>query len=458
MNCRIKIKGKKIAVIGLGKSGVSSAKLLANQGGHVLISDSAIADERREAIESLKEYVLKIETGGHTRKILDSELIIVSPGVRLDIPILKEARDANIPIIGEVELAYQMIDPEYTKVIAITGSNGKTTTTALVGEIFIDAGAETFVCGNIGLPITELFLKPLKSFPKYLVVEISSFQLETMVNFKPWISVILNFSQDHLDRYRSMDEYIKTKMRIFENQDISSFLIVNANDRHMMEVSYSCKAKKVFFSRQRELESSSVWSLNDEIWANFGERLFICNRETIRLRGNHNLENAMAAIGVAMIGGIDPQSIKKTLSTFGGVSHRLEDVGGVGGIRFINDSKATNVDSVIRALESFDNPICLIAGGRDKGSDYSLLNPLLLKKVKALVLFGEAKDLIATMVDFTPIYKVTNMKEAVRKAYELARAGDICLLSPACSSFDAYRNFEERGEDFKREVAGLKEM
>lgn len=444
----MELKDKKVIVLGLAKSGVAAAKLLVNLGAQVKVSDSKLASELQEQIAQLKN--LFIETGEHREESLSNcGLIVISPGVPINIPFLKKAKELNIPIISEMELAYQCL--QQNRVIAITGTNGKTTTTTLIGEILKTANQKVIVAGNIGNPLAEFIDKIDKDY--LVVVEISSFQLQTIKDFRANISVFLNFTPDHLDRHKDLNEYLEAKAGIFKNQTAEDFMVLNADDSTIMEISKQFKATPLYFSSTKKDFENGIWIEKNQIIGRFkGRQNNICQIKDISLIGHHNLENVLAAIGVSIIQNIDLESIRKTLREFRGVEHRLEEVVCINGIRFINDSKATNVDSVIVALRSFDSPIILIAGGRGKGCDYSRLNQLLSAKVKALILLGEAKDEIARQVDFKNIVKVQNLQEAVELSYKLAVPDDVVLLSPACASYDMFKNFEERGKLFKEEV------
>jgi len=448
----LELRNKKVIVLGLAKSGIAAAKLLLQLGSQVKISDSKSASELQDQIALLKN--LDIETGGHKEDSLtECDLIVISPGVPLDIPFLREAKRLNIPIISEIELAYQCLHQNF--IIAITGTNGKTTTTTLIGEILKNAKRKVVVAGNIGNPLSEVVDKINKDY--LVVVEISSFQLQTIKDFRPNISVFLNFTPDHLDRHKNLDEYLHAKTRIFENQKEEDFMVLNANDSTIMEVSRQVKATPVYFSATKKNFKNGIWIEKNKIINRFKDKEnHICQIQDIALLGPHNLENVLASIGVSAILEIELETVRKTLREFRGVEHRLEEITSINEIRFINDSKATNVDSVIVALKSFDAPIILIAGGRGKGCDYSRLNHLLSSKVKALVLLGEAKDEIARQVDFKNIFKVKNLHEAVELSFNLANPKEIVLLSPACASYDMFKNFEERGRVFKEEIAKLK--
>jgi len=447
----LELKDKKVIVLGLAKSGIAAAKLLLKKGAKVKISDIKSTSQLQDQIALLKE--LSIETGGHNEASLsDCELIVTSPGVPVDIPFLKKAQNLNIPVISEIELAYQYLQGNL--VVGITGTNGKTTTTTLIGEILKTAKQKVVMAGNIGNPLSEVVEKIDKDC--IVVVEISSFQLETIKEFKPNISVFLNFTPDHLDRHKNLGDYLKAKARIFENQTYKDFMVLNADNSTIMEVSKQFQPEPFYFSITKKDFKNGVWIEKNQIISKFkGNEKNICKTQEIRLIGLHNLENALAAIGVSIILDTNLDAVRKTLREFKGVEHRLEEVACINGIRFINDSKATNVDSVIVALKSLPKPIVLIAGGRGKGCDYSRLNYLLSTKVKALILLGEAKDEIANQVNFNNIFKVQSLHDAVELSYKLAKPKDTILLSPACASYDMFKNFEERGNEFKKEVVKL---
>ncbi|MEW6606018.1 MAG: UDP-N-acetylmuramoyl-L-alanine--D-glutamate ligase [bacterium] len=447
------IKDKRIIIVGMARSGLSAAKLLLKYGAKVKISDSKPASQLQNEITQLKNLDIEIETDEHKEDFLPHcELIVVSPGVPVEIPFLQKAKKLGIPIISEMELAYQFLPQN--RVIAVTGTNGKTTTTTLIGEILKTADQKVTVAGNIGYPLSEAIDKIDKDY--LVVVEISSFQLETIKDFRPNISVFLNFTPDHLDRHKDLNDYLKIKARIFENQTKDDFMVLNADDSSIMEVSQQSKAKPIFFSLIKKDFENGIFLKGNQIVSRFeGEENEICKTQDIALIGPHNLQNVLSALGVSAILKINLEVVRKTLREFKGVEHRIEEVACINGIRFINDSKATNVDSVIVALQSFNKPIILIAGGRSKGCDYSRLDPLLSAKVKTLILLGEAKDKIAQGVHFDNIFKVQNLHEAVELAYKLSKPKDTILFSPACSSYDMFKNYEERGRVFKEEVARI---
>ncbi len=445
----MELKGKRVLVIGMGRAGVAAARLLENKEARVTITDRREKEELREAYKELEGKRMGIETGGHHLELLeDRELIVASPGVSPNIPLLERAKEKKIPVIGELELASSFLK---IPIVAVTGTNGKTTTTTLIGKILKREGKKVTVAGNIGHPLSSCVSEDYE----LVVSEVSSFQLERIKTFHPFISICLNIAPDHLDRYRDLNEYMGAKKRIFMNQERGDFAILNWDDPICRTL--SIEAKKIFFSQEEKIEEG-VYLKEEIIMANLsGRSQKVIHREEIGIKGPHNLENALAAIAACLILKVKIDTIRRVLKEFKGIPHRMEFVRKVKGVRFINDSKATNVSSVMKSLASFPPPIILIAGGKDKGLDYSSLRPLVEKKVKALILLGEAKEKIAQALSFYKRIKmVEDMKEAVDIAFGLAEEGDCILLSPACSSYDMFKNFEKRGEVFKKVVRELK--
>lgn len=444
----MELRGKKVLVIGMGRAGVAAAKLLEARGVRVTITDKRGREELKEAFRELEARGIRIETGGHPLDLLeDTELIVASPGVPPNIPLLERAEEKRISIMGELELASTFLK---APIIAVTGTNGKTTTTTLIGEILKKEGKRVAVAGNIGHPLSSCVNKDYE----LLVSEVSSFQLERIRTFRPFISIMLNIAPDHLDRYRDLDEYVKAKKRIFMNQGKSDFAILNWDDPHCRTL--STETKKIFFS-QEELEEGVYLKGGRVIAKLSGGLQEIIQREEIGIKGPHNLENALAAIAACLILKVKVEKIRKVLKEFKGIPHRMEFVRRVRGVRFINDSKATNIAAVTKSLASFPGPIILIAGGRDKGLDYTPLQPLVKERVKVLILLGEAREKIAQALSpCKRIRMAEDMREAVNIAFGLAKRGDCVLLSPACSSYDMFQDFQERGEVFKKVVRELK--
>ena len=481
----MKFRDKKILVVGLARSGRGAANLLSAAGAHVTVTDKRSRDSLKEYIEKLLPEV-RIVTDGNPEEIFnEADMILVSPGVPLDIPPLAYAKSKGIPVIGELELAFQSVRSNEFRImsskvsldgsltgthyslpafIGITGTNGKSTVTTLIDLMLKGAGNITLLGGNIGNALTEEIQK-IDSMPEYIVAEISSFQLETIKEFRPKVAAILNITPDHLDRYEGMRDYIKAKVRIFENQTGDDYLVLNADDPLIMELYDEKKAEmpKVFlFSRNKEVEG--VYLKQGTIYSNLPDskggpyaptRKELIKADEIKIKGVHNIENAMAASLVALLSGCPDKAVKDLLKKFSGLEHRLEFVEEINGVSFINDSKGTNVGAVAKSLEGLEN-VVLIMGGQDKGSDFPALRELIEKKVKLLLLIGEAKDKIAEdLMGTVSAVKVSTLTEAVEVSMANASRGDVVLLSPGCASFDMFADFEERGRKFKDAVREL---
>ena len=453
MNQEEIFKNKRAVIIGLARSGIAVVKVLVNLGANVLITDQKSEDELKDAVEKLKSDCPQIEfhLGGHPESIFDdADLVIVSPGVPFNIPVLEAVRKKGIEVIGEIELAYRLCK---APIIAITGTKGKSTTSTLTGQILSKTykNGKVVVAGNIGTPLSVYVLDLEES--DLLVLEVSSFQLETTVYFKPAVSVILNVMTDHLDRHKDFEEYVSAKYRIFANQTEKDYIILNADDPTAYAVKDLTNAKVLLFSSRQKLDKG-VYLENDNIVANInGDKIFICKSSELKIIGRHNIENSMVAIAISMIYGAEPEAIAEVLKEFPGLEHALEFVGEINGIRFINDSKATNVVSLKAALESVDSGINLIIGGRDKGNDYEPLIPLVEEKVRHLIIIGESAEKIEKSLGcFTKWVKATTMDDAVNKAYNLAKSGETVLLSTACASFDMFSDYADRGKKFKEAV------
>src|SRR5215470_9126208 len=390
----MELKNKRVLVVGLGRSGVAAVLFLQDHGARVAVSDTKSETQLQKEISLLLERGISLETGQHSeRTFRDQDLIVVSPGVPSDQPQLQHARSLGIPVIGEVELASRFLQG---KVIAITGSNGKTTTTTLVGEILAKSGKKTLVGGNIGTPVISL---AAQSAPETLtVLEISSFQLETIEQFRPWIAAILNITPDHLDRHHTFEAYVAAKARIFENQQAADFVLLNLDDPASAALKDKVKGGLYWFSRRQPVENGTYVSKGEIVFRNTGRETPVLPISEIQLKGAHNLENVLAAVCVVMLAGCEPQQVRKAVAEFGGVEHRLEPAGNVRGVAYYNDSKATNVDATIKALEAFPGNIHIILGGKDKDSDYTLLVSLLRERTKAAYLIGTATEKIAEQI------------------------------------------------------------
>jgi len=463
------LRGKKVVVVGLARSGVGAANLLAERGAVVTVTDAKPPEALKEAASRLAPSV-KTVLGGHPPELFRSaDLLVLSPGVRLDAGPIATAKAAGVPVIGELELSYRILmERQNSKMfLAITGSNGKSTTTTLLDLMLREGGFKTLLGGNIGNAISEEIATAGDSEKiDYVVAEVSSFQLESIVSFRPFIASILNITPDHMDRYHALSEYASAKARIFENQADGDFLVLNADDELTVATagrplsSRKSGPRVIWFSRKKEVEG--VYWKDGKVYCSMelstGSRCpsVLIDSVEIAVKGVHNLENAMAASAMALLAGCPPGAVAKTLREFGGLEHRLEFVRELGGVRYFNDSKGTNVGAVVKSLESFEEPLILIAGGRDKAGDFSALRDLVSTKVKTLVLIGEAAGKISESLDgLTEIITAKDMREAVMTARKKAKRGDIILLSPACASFDMFQDFEDRGRAFKKVVREL---
>ncbi len=452
----MKFKNKKVLVVGMARSGIAAAGALHKRGARVTICDKKKADELETAIDELKTLDIKICTGCYPAITKDSfDLLVTSPGIPLDIEPFIQAGEQGIPIIGELELAY-VVKSDSVDIYAITGTNGKTTTVSLLKDILLAAGKNVQAAGNIGVPLSLV----TDSMDEGIVVtEVSSFQLETIRSFRPHISGILNITPDHLDRHHNMEAYIKSKSRIMQYQNEKDYAILNYEDPIIRGFKDQCPAEVIYYSADRIL-NEGIFIEDNFIKVALSQGSWqICSLKELSLRGKHNLENILCAVAMATAAGADPEAIAHTLRTFPGVRHRMEEVAVKNGVMYINDSKATNPDSAIKALESFNEPLVLIAGGRNKGSSFAVLASLIRKKVKALVLLGEAREQLRQAVmetGFQNIYEAGDLTEAVEQARQLATIGDVVLLSPACASWDMFDNYEQRGDLFCKLVNEIK--
>ncbi|NPV44881.1 MAG: UDP-N-acetylmuramoyl-L-alanine--D-glutamate ligase [Firmicutes bacterium] len=451
------VQNKRVLILGMARSGVAAAMFLRYNGAHVIVNDKKPLSEVQDTVNTLDKIGIKTVAGGHYEELINGvDLIIPSPGVPMDIPMLIKARESGIPIISEIELGYLFAK---SPIIAITGTNGKTTTTTLIGEILKNDNKNAVVAGNIGVPLIQVVDR--LDGNGYLVVEVSSFQLEGIQKFKPYISLILNITKDHINRHKTFDNYIKAKMRIFENQDEGDFTVLNADDEIVSGFSSITRGKVIPFSRKKELDYG-VFVNNQVIVVKDEDNIHpICHVKELGIKGSHNLENALAAICVCWICKVNFNSMAETLREFRGVEHRLELVDVIGGVKFINDSKGTNPDAAIKAIEAVEEPIVLIAGGMDKGNDFTEFVKAFENRVKALIVMGETADKIKRTAeingfDKNKIKKADSMKDAVIEAFKFSSEGDCVLLSPACASWDMYKDFEERGRDFKECVRNLR--
>lgn len=445
------LAGKRVLVVGLARTGVAVSLFAAGYGAIVTATDEKPDGALGEAAGKLRAAGVKLELGGHPPSIFfEQDLIVVSPGVPANLPPLVLAQVAGTPVWSEIELAWRLLRG---KLVAITGSNGKTTTTSLVAHILETAGIPTLVGGNIGPPLISLVESSTDS--TVTVAEVSSFQLEAIEAFRPEIGVLLNLTPDHLDRHKLFDEYAAAKVRLFENQMESGFAILNADDSEVTKRMPS-HSHVFWFSRQKRV-AEGAFLLDDQIiFRHEGSEIAVGKRSDIPLRGEHNVENVLAACAAAFLAGAEPGAIASGVKTFRGVEHRLEFAGEIGGVAYYNDSKATNVDAALKAIEAFPGPLVLILGGKDKGSPYTPLGDALRSRGRAVMLIGESAEKIAAdLRDAVPYELAGTLDRAVQLAAARAQPGDVVLLAPACSSFDQFENYEDRGRKFKELVAKL---
>jgi UDP-N-acetylmuramoylalanine--D-glutamate ligase len=452
----VEIESRKTLVLGAGKSGIASAKFLAERGAVVALHDKREVEDWSEEAKSLKEtHKLGLIGGQLPSWLLDQiDLVVISPGVPTNTIPAKYVDRKDGEVIGEVELAYRFLKG---KIVGITGSNGKTTTTTLIGEILKNAGIETQVGGNIGT--TLLSLTETSTDKTWNVAELSSFQLETIVNFCPNVALCLNVTPNHMDRYDFFSDYAAAKHRIFKNQTAEDVAILNADDEITASWVNGLKAKVVLFSTKKELAEGYFLRGNDLICKTIGEEKVLISRDDMKLRGIHNVENVLAAFAATLACGASLESIRETVKKFNAVEHRLEFVTEIKGVKFYNDSKATSVDATLKALEALsegDGKVVLILGGRGKNAPYEPLAELVKTKVRKLVLIGEDADNIESQLGgFGEVARAESMNDAVSLAFESAENGDSVLLAPACASFDMFKTYEHRGSVFKEAVKGL---
>lgn len=449
----IELEGKRVLVVGLARTGIATALFCAARGAIVTATEGRPEAEISEAAAKLRAAGCTLEMGGHREEtFLSQNLIIPSPGVPANLPYLEAARATRIPVWSEIELAWRFLRG---KLIAITGSNGKTTTTSLAGHIFESAGIPTIVAGNIGTPLISRVSET--SDATVTVAEVSSFQLELIDQFRPDIGLLLNVTPDHLDRHPSLESYARAKGRIFENQTETDAAILNADDAGAAQLTPS-RSRVYWFSRTKRVAGGIFLRDDQLVFRRDGAESVLLRRGDIGLRGEHNVENVMAAAAAAFLSGVAPQMIAGAVRSFTAVEHRLEFVAEINGVSYYNDSKATNVDATLKALDAFPGNLLVILGGKDKGCDFALLRDLLGKHAKQVLLIGAATEKIATQIaGAVPIESVGTMDRAVDRAAELAQPGDTVLLAPACASFDQFQNYEHRGRVFKQRVRQLKE-
>jgi UDP-N-acetylmuramoylalanine--D-glutamate ligase len=439
------LRGKRVLVVGLARTGVATALFCAARGGDVTATDARTESEIGEGIASLRTAGVNLELGGHRENIfLEQDLIVPSPGVPADAPLLQAARAKGITIWSEVELADRFLDG---RLIGITGSNGKTTTTSLIEHILKNTGFSTILAGNIGTPLIARVEQT--SNATITVAELSSFQLELIETFRPNISVFLNLTADHLDRHHTLEAYGRAKARIFENQTEADSAVLNADDPATAALA-PAKPHVYWFSRKQRLAQGACVRENEIVFRHDGEEEAVLNLRDIPLAGAHNVENVLAAVAATRLAGAEPAAIAKGVCSFAGVEHRLEFVAEIAGVRYYNDSKATNVDATLKALDAFPGRILIVLGGKDKGSDYTVLQgPLREKAILALLIGAAAEKIEKQIAGNVAIERAGTIERAVEIASHASRPGDVVLLAPACASFDQFQNYEHRGRVFK---------
>lgn len=453
------VKNISAMVVGMGISGIACADVLLDEGAHVIMSDSSDSSKFPEVMQhyqwAVQEGRIEFVLGESPESYLDCvELIVLSPGVPMNLPFIQQAIQQGIEVIGEIELGYRF---SKAPIIAITGTNGKTTTTALTGEVFRSGGKNTYVLGNIGIPIIELARETTEN--DVIVAEVAGFQLESIRDFHSPCCAVLNISEDHLNRFGTMEKYIASKERILENQTSDDIAVLNADDPVVAAMKDKTKAQVVWFSLTKEIEHGASVKQNQIVFCQEGQQTTICDVHDLKIPGAHNIENALAAVCLGMAFQLSPQAIADTLRTFEGVEHRIEFVREVAGVRYINDSKGTNPDSTIKAVEAMERPTILLLGGSNKNSDYCPVFEAFQGNIKAVVALGETRDQIVRDAKKTGYMFIhvcdTSLEDAVQMAANLADKGDNVLLSPACASYDMFQNFEERGHVFKEIVQKL---
>lgn len=447
------IKGKRVLVVGMGKSGIAAIQAMLKLGAYVTVQDSKRAEDMDgQLLNFLTGKGLKLCLG----KVPDDlgfDMLILSPGVDPELDFIQKAKNEGAEIVGELEIAYRVARGNF---VAITGTNGKTTTTTLVGEIFRKARRRTYVVGNIGVAVISKALDTEEG--DWLITETSSFQLQTVKYFKPTVSAILNITPDHLNRHHTMENYGIAKANVFMNQDETGYCIINAEDEMCVTLTQKAKPKVIMFSSERELDRGAFVKDGVLVIADGNDTINLCRTDELKIIGKHNVENALAAAAISYFAGIEPEIIGETLREFTGVAHRIEYCGMSGGVKFYNDSKGTNIDATVTALNAIEKNIILIAGGDGKGQDFSQLIKNFGSRVKHMVLIGKDGPKIAAAADeygFENYSYGADMQECVKKAFEIAEPEDTVLLSPACASWDMYDNFEQRGDHFKELVSRL---
>jgi len=446
-------KGKKVLVVGMARTGIPTVEALYKVGAEVDVTDIKKEETLKDILENIEGFIKTKIFGTHPDNIGKYDYLLLSPGVPTDLPFINEAREKGVKVIGEIELAYLISKGTF---IGITGTNGKTTTTALTGAIYKNAEVESFVVGNIGVAAISKAFDTTENTK--LITELSSFQLESVEKFNPHIAAILNVTPDHLNRHKTMDNYTEAKCNVYKNQTEDDYLILNYDNEVTRNIGKDAKSQIIFFSRKEQLDRG-FFVRDGKVVAKFDEEEEIFAIDDMMMFGGHNVENALAATAICYLNGISKEVIRKTMMEFGGYEHRFEYIGEVNGVKYINDSKGTNPDSSIQAVKSVTVPTVLIAGGQDKKSTFDELIENFNGKIKHLVLLGETAEIIKETAErhgFNKIKIVKDMDEAVAFASEIAQKGECVVLSPACASWDMYESFEHRGAHFKRCVDSLR--
>ncbi len=445
---------KKVSVIGAAKSGIAAVKYFVARGVSVFISECCGSERLSQILQTEGLSHLEYEASGHSDTVLNSDLIILSPGVRSDLDILIKAKEAGIPVWSEMELGFRISKAPF---LAVTGSSGKSTTVSLLGAAMTSAGFNAVVAGNIGLPVVSV--TPELEEDSFVVAEVSSFQLETVDKFRPRVAAVLNFMKNHLDRYSGEEEYYEAKKRIAMNLGTNDFLVLNMHDSRLLAwAEQMSKKTQIIFFGHEETSGDSVFFKNGSIRYNFNGKsgIILENVSEMKLGGRHNYENACAAAAVALAAGAQAEGIAKGICSFGGLPHRLEYVGEIGNVAFYNDSKSTTAESIECALRAFDSKIHLIAGGKDKGCDFSVINEAVKQSVKSITLIGEAKErMMSQWKGLAPIQTAESLEQAVEVAFKNAVDSEKVIFSPGCSSFDMFKNFEHRGDCFRSIIGKL---
>ena len=458
------VKDLQVTVVGLARSGVGAARLLHHLGARVTVADRKEQQELTAILSQLDGTSIAVRVGDRYESALeDADLVVISPGVPTQLDAFNRVRARGVRVIGELELASRYVT---APIVSVTGTNGKSTTVTLIGKFLLESGKRAFVGGNLGIAASEAALACVQAKPgspapyEYVVLETSSFQLETIEQFHPWIASILNVTLDHMDRYSSVEEYVAAKARIFANQTAGDYSLFNLDDMRVAALRGKTKAAVLGFSRSGATVSGVAGAtvLDGDLIVTTvrGQREEICRRSDMRLIGLHNVENVMAAVTYGLLCGCSIEAIRAVLRSFPGLEHALEVVRERRGVRYVNDSKGTNVDAVLKALEGIEQPIWLIAGGRDKGGDFSRLEGMIRQRVKGLILIGEAAGRIQkAMGDFDGCRPAATLRDAVELAAREAQPGEVVLLSPACASFDMFADYQDRGRQFKALVQAI---